>query len=65
MRRRLPLARLPMPALAQPSTIRIISPYTAGGAMDIPGRFAGRAIGEALEGEGGGEPHRHRRRYGG
>jgi len=54
-----------MPALAQSSTIRIISPYPAGGASDILGRFAGRAIGEALEGEGGGEPHRHRRRYGG
>jgi tripartite-type tricarboxylate transporter receptor subunit TctC len=37
-----------MPALAQSSTIRIISPYTAGGASDILGRFAGQAIGEAL-----------------
>jgi tripartite-type tricarboxylate transporter receptor subunit TctC len=37
-----------MPALAQYSTIRIISPYTAGGASDILGRFAGQAIGEAL-----------------
>ena len=48
MRRRLLLAGLAMPALAQPSTIRIISPYTAGGASDILGRFAGQAIGEAL-----------------
>ena len=48
MRRRLLLAGLAMPALAQSSTIRIISPYTAGGASDILGRFAGQAIGEAL-----------------
>jgi len=48
MRRRILLAGLAMPALAQSSTIRIISPYTAGGASDILGRFAGQAIGEAL-----------------
>ena len=48
MRRRLLFAGLAMPASAQSSTIRIISPYTAGGASDILGRFAGQAIGEAL-----------------
>jgi len=48
MRRRILLAGLAMPALAQTSTIRIISPYTAGGASDILGRFAAQAIGEAL-----------------
>ena len=48
MRRRILLAGLAMPALAQSSTIRIISPYTAGGASDILGRFAGQAIGAAL-----------------
>ncbi len=48
MKRRLLLAALATPALAQTATIRIISPYTAGGASDLLGRFAAQAIGEAL-----------------
>lgn len=48
MKRRVFLAGLATPALAQGATIRIVSPYAAGGASDTLGRFAAQAIGEAL-----------------
>ena len=48
MKRRTLLAGLATPALAQPATIRIISPYTPAGASDTLGRFAAQALTEAL-----------------
>ena len=48
MKRRLLLAGLAAPAMAQPTTIRIVSPYTPGGASDSLGRLAAQALTEAL-----------------
>jgi tripartite-type tricarboxylate transporter receptor subunit TctC len=50
MRRRLLLASLAVPAIAraQPQQMRIISPYTPGGASDTLSRFAAQALTEAL-----------------
>lgn len=50
MRRRLLLAGLALPALAraQPQQMRIVSPYTPGGASDLLSRFAAQALTEAL-----------------
>jgi len=50
MNRRLLLAGLALPALAnaQPSQMRIISPYAPGGASDTLSRFAAQALTEAL-----------------
>ncbi len=50
MRRRTLLAGLALPALAQaqPSQMRIISPYAPGGASDTLSRFSAQAINEAL-----------------
>jgi len=50
MRRRVLLAGLALPALAnaQPNQMRIISPYAPGGASDTLSRFAAQALIEAL-----------------
>ena len=48
MKRRALFAALATPALAQSTTIRIISPYAAGGASDLLARFAAQAITEAM-----------------
>lgn len=50
MKRRLLLAGLALPALAQaqPAQMRIISPYAPGGASDTLSRFAAQAITEAM-----------------
>ena len=50
MHRRTLLAGLALPALAQaqPQQMRIISPYTPGGASDTLSRFAAQALTEAL-----------------
>lgn len=50
MKRRLVLAALAVPAVAraQPQQMRIVSPYTPGGASDTLSRFAAQALTDAL-----------------